>query len=110
MKRRTKLSPVASVWSSFRPHRSAAARPRSSRALADHEHDRAVGFFQDRGRGFAEEQLLAGATLDADHNEIVLALLGLLENGVVRGVFGPYRGLGIDVVALAQRDDVVEHG
>src|SRR5207244_10554657 len=79
-------------------------------ALAHHEYDRAVGFFQDCGCGFAEEQLLAGPALDAHHDEVVPALLDLLEDGFVRGVFGPHRGFGIDIVAFTERDDVLEHG
>ena len=75
---------------------------------AHHEHDRAVGFFQDRGRGIAEEQLLAGAALDAHDDEIVLALGHLLEDGLVGQLFRSHRGLGFDVVGVAERHDVLE--
>src|SRR3954469_18058153 len=71
-------------------------------ALADDEHDRTVGFFQDCGRGLAEEQLLAGAAFDAHHDKIVLALVRLPEDGFVRHGFLPHRGLGIDIVPFTQ--------
>src|SRR4029079_11487226 len=74
----------------------------AARRSTHHEHDRAVGFFQDRGGGVAEEQLLAGAALDAHDDEVMLALGHLLEDGLVGELLPANRRLDLDLVAVAE--------
>ena len=94
----------------FRARRLAARerRGRVTRRSTRHEQQRAVGILQQRRCGVAEEQLFAGPAADAHDDQIVLAPLRLVENGLVGGIVGQHRGADAHVVAVGDRDDVLQ--
>ena len=68
-------------------------------------------FSSKRGCGVAEEQLFAGPAADAQHDQIVLAPLGLLAGWPRPPRCPPCTAVWIlEIVAVGNRDDVLEDG
>ena len=77
---------------SARQRRRRAKNDAKTAASTRHEQQRTLRFFQQRGRGVAEEKLLAGPAADAHHDQIVCLRWDLLEDGFVGGDVGAHRG------------------
>ena len=81
-----------------------------SAPLAREEQDRGVGAFEHRGGHVAEEQGFALAPGDAEHDKVVTAPLGFLEDGVLGGDIDAQRGAHASIVTVAEFGDILEYG
>src|SRR5262245_56400700 len=79
-------------------------------ASACYEQNGRFATLEHRGRGVAEEQSLARPARDAEHDQIVAAAFGGLEDRIFGGDIEAERSAYAGVVTVSQLCDVLEHG